>query len=485
MATIEELRRSLASQEPNAWSEELGFHYLPQKSYADEPKLQSTSIDSKDIFVQGNVKTTTAKPMSDEVQLAAKQSAPVDDSKIQELIQKYNITKQLQQPQQMPSALSTPIDTKAQREPMSLSTALMGLIPVGVDVATGGTGAGLKVAGNYWAEENAKADANKKSLEQSLRELEKARQIASMKYGAKNAGKSNLELQKVDINGEPIFMPEEVAIGQKAWEKPAKGTTPKDFAAELEQYKKKNEFLYGLKNKLKKGEMDDKKKTDIAKLEDSLSAKWGQSETTKTTKKMSAAYNQLINIDPFAKDPMKDLVVVFDFMRFLDPNSTVRESEQGLVLGARTYGDFLNNFQDLISRKVKLTPAQIKGIQKFVAMKYLDRLETQKQIGDQEFLDKAKKRGLDPSMVVGKTSVGVPMYVKQGNGWAIKNIPEDQVEKETRRGSLPISADIPEENVQESAVAPINRAMSPRPTSPSPVSSKRPTFEEWKASRGF
>jgi hypothetical protein len=485
MADIESLRRSLASQEPNSWSEELGYYYSPQKSYAGEAQLPLTPRNEKPIDITGTTKTEVAKPMSDDVAATASASAPIDDTKIQELMQKYNVMKQLQQPQQMPSNLSSPISTEVKPAPMSLSTALLGLLPVGVDVATGGRGAGLKVAGKYWEDETAKIEANKKSLEKSLMELEKARQIASMKYAAKGAGKSNLELKEVDVNGEPIFIPEEAAIGEKAWKKPAKGTTPKDFEAELNQFKAKQEFLYGLKKDLQKGELDDKKKTDIAKLEDALSRDWTKDKITTTTREMSAAYKQLVSIDPYAKDPMKDLGVVFNYMKFLDPASTVRESEQALVLGAKTYGDFISNMQDILTRKIKLTPSQIKNIQKFVAMNYLERLGTQKSITDSQYLEKAKKRGLDPSMVVGKTSVGVPMYVKVGNQWTIKNIAEEDVEREKARGSLPIDSAISDSSEEVMPTERINRAMPSRPTSPSPVSSKRPTFEEWKASKGL
>ena len=146
---------------------------------------------------------------------------------------------------------------------------------------------------------------------------------------------------------------------------------------------------------------------------------------------MASAYNNLSKVDPYSKDPMRDIGVVFEFMRTLDPGSVVRESEQDLVMGAKSVGDFVDSLEDMVSRNVKLTPNQILGIQKFAASNYAKRLETQKATIDDRYLKIAKKYKLDPSVIVDSLSVGTPL-VWRGK---IISVPDSEVDAAIKQGA--------------------------------------------------
>jgi hypothetical protein len=488
MPDLSFLKRGLASaQEPNAWSEEQGYYFEAPKTYISESgqQLPTGSVDSREIFVQGNpVKPTeAAKPLSDEISSTAASAPKLGDSKAQELINKYNISRILETNKVSPDILNAPIDTKAEAEPMTWGQAALGLIPVGIDIATGGRGSALPVASNYYKSELATNQAKKTRLEDRLLELEKARQLAAIKYAGKGTKTPNLELKEVDVNGDPIFVPEQQAIGQKSWKKISE-KKPEEMS-----WKEKQEYLYGLKGKLEKGKLDAKAKSEITKYENAEFRAWEDTKTTQDTKKMSAAYKNLVSVDPNKKEPMAQLAIVFDFMRTLDPDSTVREGEQALVFGAKSIRDVLSNIQDLITKEQKLTPEQVRGIQKFAAMRYVDRLGTQEQLVNKEYRDRAKRYGWNEQNIVGNVSVGTPMVVSTPSGPKIENVPDSEVEKYLKKGYAKLT---PEFDVRGGAsgtsapmAAPVNRAMNPRPQMIPPVSSKRPTFEEWKASKGL
>ena len=305
------------------------------------------------------------------------------------------------------------------REPASQgpdSEFWLGLLPIAADVLTGGTGAGLNIASKYYLSEAEKQQKRKQTLEDKLLELQKEQ--------IKQEGKKGLKTLEVDVEGKPIITPVEEAIGKQAWKSPAKSGMTFAERADLERLK------FGLKSKLEEGKASKEEKKRLQDIEMKLSEKWEQDPFTRDTRTVAAAYNSLSKINPESLDPIKDISAIFDFMKTLDPKSVVRESEQQLVMGAKSVQDIMNNLFEIKSGQRMLTPDQIRGIQKFAANNYQRRLESQRSVIDEQFRKKAKKYGVDPDMIIGDLSVGTPVLWQntKTKKWSILPLSEEDAD---------------------------------------------------------
>lgn len=290
------------------------------------------------------------------------------------------------------------------------------LTPMLVGALAGGSyGTSYGIAGEALLKAEEDRMKRKQSLEDKLTEMEKAKQLALAKSSSKG-----LDLKEVDIDGKPVFFPEELAIGRQAWKKPETD----DFAQKVALEKIKA----GLKAKIDQGKATQKEKEELRKLEISEAKEWRKYGFTEDTLKVTDAFNKLMKVDPYSADPVKDIGVVFEFMRTLDPRSTVRESEQALVFGARSVQEILDNLKEVISGEKKLTDKQILNIQKFAAKNYERRIQAQKSTVDADFRKRALKYGLDPDMVIGNLSVGIPLlYTDSKTGkTSIISVPESE-----------------------------------------------------------
>lgn len=252
------------------------------------------------------------------------------------------------------------------------------------------------IASKMMKEDLAKDEARRKSLEEKLMEIQKARQLAA----AKAAGRG-LKTLEVDVNGKPIIMRAEEALGKQAWKKPETDGFAQKVALE--------KLKANLRMKVAAGKATEAERKELRKIEMDLAQKWSTDPFTRDTRTVTDAYNKISKIDPYSKDPIKDIAVIFDFMKTLDPNSVVRESEQSLVMGARSAGEIIDNLSEVLTGERKLTPDQIKNIQKFASLNYQRRLESQKAMIDSDFTKRALSYGLDPDKVVGQLSLGVPL----------------------------------------------------------------------------
>jgi len=262
----------------------------------------------------------------------------------------------------------------------------------------------------------AKEEAKRKSLEEKLMEIQKARQLAL----AKASGKG--QYKEVDMQGKPIIMRAEDALGRQAWKK----SEGNGFAQKVALEKLKA----NLRLKVASGKASEAERKELRNIEINMSEKWNQDPFTRDTRTVTDAYNKISKIDAYAKDPIKDIAVIFDFMKTLDPNSVVRESEQSLVMGARSVRDIMNNLFAVKSGERKLTSDQVLNIQKFAALNYQRRMESQKSLIDSDFKQRALSYGLDPDRVVGQLSIGTPiLWTNPETGVTkILSVPHDQVE---------------------------------------------------------
>ena len=299
---------------------------------------------------------------------------------------------------------------------------LPALAPLAVEALMGkGRGGGVSygIAGKGILDSEKDRVGRQRALEDKLMELEKARAIASAKAAAK--GQKTYE---VDINGQPIITPESQALGKVAWKAPEKPVTGLTFEQRLELEKSKS----GLKKEMAEFKQKAADKKQVQEQEKYYGAERTKDPFTRDTKKVADAYNKLSQLDPDAKDPIQDISVIFDFMKTLDPGSVVRESEQSLVMGAKSVGDFVDNLSDMLKRNRKLTPDQVRGIQKFAAVNYQKRLQSQETQIDERYKKISKKYGLDPQVVLEDLSMGTPMlWVDKKTGKTkILSIPKGQ-----------------------------------------------------------
>lgn len=271
----------------------------------------------------------------------------------------------------------------------------MGAIPLLVSQLMGGGGAGYEVAGNYLMGKANNLEKRKQSLEDKLMEIEKSRAIASSKQQAKSGIKT---VETVGPDGKPIITEISNAIGKEAWKKPE------------DNWQAKEAFKAQLKKDLQGQKLTAKQQDAIITREMALADDWSKDEFTKNTYKAADAYKRISAIKPDSADPVEDMGAIFDLMKMLDPQSVVRESEQAMAMGARSYEDVLNNFSSILSRERKLTPDQVRNIQKFASRLYKLRKESQNQI-DEGYRGKAKNYGLNPKNIV--QEIGGPIMEEQ------------------------------------------------------------------------
>lgn len=298
---------------------------------------------------------------------------------------------------------------------------LLGLIPLATEAIMGkGQGQSYDISSKYYTD--VAADKLKRGRESE----DKLAAIALKKASAKGANKT----YEVDVDGKPIITREEEAIGKQAWKpvKDAKGMSFEEWAA-------RKDYEAKLKQGLKSSELSEKEKQQRIDREMKLAKEWSSDEFTRGSRKVADSFKRIMTISPYSANPVEDMGLIFDLMKSLDPQSVVRESEQAMAIGARSYDDVANYFDSILSGKRKLTPTQVLNIKKFAGRLYERRMESQKML-DQGYISRAGKYNLDPSTIVQKMSSGVPViWTNRKTGKVdVVIVPEEQA------GSLPEGA---------------------------------------------
>ena len=390
----------------------------------------------------------TPKP-SAPAQATPKAAAKIEEPKVEQIFQEYSpemqemysrepsstqeqeqniITKEIES-----KPVSDLIDVqkiKSQAEQLSpqgtdWKDALASLTPLAVEALLGkGGGTSLGIAGSSILGDLEKKKSRRTQLEDKLMEIEKARAIALAKKSGSQKLPTAANLVPVQEDGMTKYKWVSEAANLPVGQKPKTGFS-------LEEQMSLLKYKAGLNKEMQDFKEKAKQKEKLAEKEVALSKERSQDPFTRDTRKVASAYNNLISIDPNSKDPIKDIGVVFEFMKTLDPGSVVRESEQSLVMGAKSVGDFVSNLQEMMTRQRKLTPDQIENIKKFAALNYTRRLKSQQSVVDERYLKIAKKYNLDPSVIVDTLSVGTPiLWTDQNTGRTkLLNIPNDQVEE--------------------------------------------------------
>ena len=361
---------------------------LPSAKAAEEPAPDMSLSDSQSVSAQESMKAPVA------------QEPPMDTAQDMSFEQKLS---SLRKPSTSTEDLMSIREQAASMMPeRSWTDILPYLAPLAVEaIAGGGQGGGVSygISGQALLDKVAKDEATQKSFEEKLLEMHKARKLAE----AKAAGKA--QKVEVDVNGKPIFTPADQAIGKQAWKSPAKaGVSP-------EEWNRRTAFKHNLTAQLAKMKLTEQQKQDIMDREMTLFNRWDSHKFTEGTREVASSFKQLMSIDPNNTNRIEEMAAIFSLMRSLDPKSVVREAEQAMAIGARSYEDVISHFDKILSGESKLTSNQLLNIKKFAAGLYNKRMKAQEEV-DKGFTSSAESYGLNPANVVKTMSQGTPIIWK-------------------------------------------------------------------------
>lgn len=376
---------------------------------------------------QEYVKSTTTKmpPVSKEpamnVEGDLKVKTPVSTPRVEEIKKIFAPAA----PEMAPIPPTTPVpETPAKVPPaeekgFDWASLLPALAPLATEalMSGGGTaGESLGIAGSHLLTQEGKKETRKNELENKLLDMQKARDLASIKASGKEKPLTTSNtLPVVGEDGKIRYEMVGEAIGK---EKPM--DAPKGLSAE--EWNRRQNYTYRLKSGLKKDELSAKEKKDNRDLEVKLSKEWSSDEFTKGTRKVADAYKRIEKIDPANTNRIEEMGAIFDLMKSLDPQSVVRESEQAMAINARSYSDVVNYFDSILSGESKLTKTQLQNIKKFATNLYRKRMESQSDL-DKGYTERAKRYSLNSENIVQNIS-SAPMppelppegtVVRQGN----------------------------------------------------------------------
>jgi hypothetical protein len=291
---------------------------------------------------------------------------------------------------------------------ITLGTSLLGGLLGGKDGAVMGLGAGAGAAGagaggimeRYRKEEEAriKADADEAARKQKLEgALEFEREKAKLKPEKVNDTKNALGQvinadtgEIIDANKTP---PKAVAAG-----KGAAGPKP----------------------------------PDAIKGEDKLRNEWTKHDVTKRTTTMRAAFNAVNSTSNNAAGHMS---LLFQYMKMLDPGSTVREGEFATAEQARGVDEsILGQYNKAVEGK-RLTDAQVAQF-KGEAKKLLDAQQLEQAKIDAYYESLAKGRDLSPSNVVRRDEAApAPAAAPKFTPEQIKALKEEKARRQAAAGA--------------------------------------------------
>lgn len=172
-------------------------------------------------------------------------------------------------------------------------------------------------------------------------------------------------------------------------------------------------------NEITKQGIVGKKIQDIElKLQDDYRAESkGFSETSTAMKKILGA------IETADKNPGSALAAGTAFMKLLDPNSVVRESELGMALNASGWFDRALNVAETIQSGKVMTSTQKQNLKKAAETLFEEAKAAQREV-DSAYEQRAKAYGADPSRVIvdrGQRQSKMSDMDKQALEWANAN----------------------------------------------------------------
>jgi hypothetical protein len=159
----------------------------------------------------------------------------------------------------------------------------------------------------------------------------------------------------------------------------------------------------GSGNDTKQFKIADNLRSEFLKRADKIRDGVGHAQTVST----------LLTDPTIARDPTKQVSLVFAFGKMLDPESVVRESEYALIANARGLYDSMQQMIPALQTGAKLSPQQLKSMQA-VAQSMLNGSAGRTDDLAQYYRDMAVRRGVDPQDVLPSYAVSRPSAAPAG-----------------------------------------------------------------------
>ncbi len=129
--------------------------------------------------------------------------------------------------------------------------------------------------------------------------------------------------------------------------------------------------------------------------------------TTRNTQEVAAAYNKIQSAAKYNNDPVADLSLVYNYMKMLDPGSTVREGEYATAKNAKGVPDQVMDAYNNAIRGTLLNPVQRNQFLNQSKNLYQAQIDVQKQV-DSQYSNLAKKSGIAPEDVIVRFDANSP-----------------------------------------------------------------------------
>ena len=139
-------------------------------------------------------------------------------------------------------------------------------------------------------------------------------------------------------------------------------------------------------------------KQDIFKQEQDTRKDYNATPEVKNFGEVRSAFN-IIDVGLKSKSPAGDLTAATKFMKILDPDSVVRDTELKMAMDATGLVDRAQNYFQRLASGEKLTPSQREDFRN-VATKLYQAAESVKLKYDNQYIEIAKSNNLDPSKIV-------------------------------------------------------------------------------------
>ena len=139
-------------------------------------------------------------------------------------------------------------------------------------------------------------------------------------------------------------------------------------------------------------------KQDIFKQEQDTRKDYMATPEVKNFGEVRSAFN-IIDVGLKSKSPAGDLTAATKFMKILDPDSVVRDTELKMAMDATGLVDRAQNYFQRLASGEKLTPSQREDFRN-VATKLYQAAESVKLKYDNQYIEIAKSNNLDPSKIV-------------------------------------------------------------------------------------
>lgn len=153
-------------------------------------------------------------------------------------------------------------------------------------------------------------------------------------------------------------------------------------------------------DQLKEGK---EKEIKMAQFAQQLRREHDAADVTKNTSEIASQYSTIQEIGSKAPTAVGDMTLIFNYMKMLDPRSTVKEGEYAQAEQARGIPDTVKNLYNRAVEGVKLTDEQRRDFIQTAAKKYKAQVQQQQKY-DEQFVNYANNAGIDPNLVITKYS---------------------------------------------------------------------------------